>query len=201
MTKIKEIMVPDLMVDVTREILHEDVKDTHRNIKGMFALQQQFYFSSLRIFQEATKTEEKSMLRIIFVYPEKKRELKEKLSLAGLTQLDILVNPGTVEVRYPKYDTKWEYRDTDVYNTVFIENQAENPVKTLRIAEESKELPELFFVEKKNSWSMREWPEILLYPEKELFEQRLDSLLNFFDIEREDFERAVTSSHDDFLSE
>ncbi len=201
MTKIKEIMVPDLMVDVTREILYEDVKDTHRNIKGMFALQQQFYFSSLRRFEEVTKTEEKSMLRIIAVYPEKKRELKEKLSLAGLTQLDILLNPSTVEVKYPKYDTKWEYRDTDVYNTVFIENPDENPVRILRITEESKELSELFFVKKKNSWSMREWPEILLYPDKELFEQRVDSLLDFFDIEREDFERAVSLSHDDISSE
>ena len=188
----KEIMVPGVDLPVTKEVLYDSVRDTYRNIKGILALQQQFYFSSLNIFRTVTTTDEESMIKIIVENPENK-ELKEKLSLAGMTLLDIIVSPSFVEVKYPKYDSRWEYRDVSMYNTVCIENPPENPVKILRIIKEGESDSELFLVRKKDSWSMKEWPEVLLYSDKDLFKERISKLLIFFDILQEDFDYALSS--------
>jgi hypothetical protein len=188
----KEIMVPGVDLPVTKEVLYDSVRDTYRNIKGILALQQQFYFSSLNIFRTVTTTDEESMIKMIALHPEKE-ELKERLSLAGVTLLDIIVSPGTVEVKYPKYDSHLEYRDVSMYNTVYIENPPEDLVKILRIIKEGGSDSELFLVRKKDSWSMKEWPEVLLYSDKDLFEERINKLLKFFGILREDFDYALSS--------
>ena len=193
----KEIVVPSLDIPVTKEVLYDTVKDSYRNIKGILALQQQFYFSSLSIFRRVAESEEETMIRIITEYPDNE-ELMEKLSLAGVTVLDIVVNPGAVEVQYPKYDSHWEYRDQEMYNTVTIENPPENPVKILRIEKEDYSLPELLIVRKKDSWSMKKWSEVLLYCDRDLFEERINNLLIFFGIPREDFD-YVLSSFDEYL--
>ncbi len=188
----KEIMVPGVDLPVTKEVLYDSVRDTYRNIKGILALQQQFYFSSLNIFRTVTATDEESMIRMIAENPENE-DLKEKLSLAGDTLLDIIVSPGFVEVKYPKYDSRLEYRDVSMYNTVCIENPPENLVKIMRIVKEGGLDSELFLVRKKDSWPMKEWPEVLLYSDKDLFEERISKLLIFFDIHREDFDYALSS--------
>ena len=188
----KEIMVPGVDLPVTKEVLYGSVRDTHRGIKGILALQQQFYFSSLSIFRTVTTTDEESMIRMIAFHPEEE-ELKEKLSLAGITLIDIIVNPGTVEVKYPKYDSRFEYRDVSMYNTVYVENPPENPVKILRIVKEGRSDSELYFVRKKDSWSMKEWSEILLYSNKDSFGERINGILTFFGILREDFDYALSS--------
>ncbi len=188
----EEINVPGLRISVTKEVLYDDVRDIYTNIKGMFALQQQFYFSSLSAFHKTTGIEEESMVKIIALHPHRE-ELVEKLSLFGLTQLDTVLEPGTVEVKYPKYNSRLEYRGVDIYNTVFIENLPENPVKILRIERHGSSISELFCVRKKDSWSMREWSEVLLYHDRNVFGKRIDSLLQFFDISKKDFEYAVSS--------
>lgn len=185
-------MIPGLELAITKEMLYGTVKNTYRNIKGMLALQQQFYFSSLNMFREIAKTDEESMIKIISMHPDKK-ELVKKLSLAGVTQVDIVITPGTVEVCYPQYDSRWEYRDIDMYNTIHIENPSEHPVTIIRIEKEGDAESELLLVRKKDSWSMREWSEVLLYPEKGLFEERVDILLTFFNILQENFDYAITS--------
>lgn len=188
----QEIIVPGLDLPVTKEVLYDTVKDTHRNIKGILALQQQFYFSSLNIFRRIAETDEESMIKIISMHPDQK-ELMEKLSLAGFTKLDIVINPGTVEVQYPHYDSRWEYRDVDMYNTVCIINPPETPVTILRIEKEGNSEAGLYFVRKKDSWSMKNWSEVLLYPDKDLFEKKIERLLTFFSIPRGDFDYAVSS--------
>lgn len=188
----QEIIVPGLDLPVTKEVLYDTVKDTHRNIKGILALQQQFYFSSLNIFRRIAETDEESMIKIIFMHPDQK-ELMEKLSLAGFTKLDIVINPGIVEVQYPHYDSRWEYRDVDMYNTVCIRNLPETPVTILRIEKKGNSEAGLYFVRKKDSWSMKNWSEVLLYPDKDLFEKKIGRLLTFFSIPRGDFDYAVSS--------
>lgn len=188
----EEIVVPSLQVSAGREILHEDVRDVHRDMKGMVALQQQLYFSSLEAFQKLTDTKEEPLLKIIFENPGKKGELVQKLTLFGLTQVDMVVTPGTVVVRYPKYDRRWEYRNVDIYNEVFIESSLEHPAKILRIRKEGNLESELFIVKKRDSWEMGVWPEILLYPHREFFEKRVNELLDFFGVSRERFDYAVS---------
>jgi hypothetical protein len=188
----QEIMIPGLELAITKEMLYGTVKNTHRNIKGMLALKQQFYFSSLNMFREVAKTDEESMIKIISMHPDKK-ELVKKLSLAGVTQVDIVVTPGTVEVCYPQYDSRWEYRDIDMYNTVYIENLSEHPVLIIRIEKEGDAESELLLVRKKDSWSMKEWSEVLLYPHEGLFEERVNILLTFFGILQENYDYAITS--------
>ncbi|MBU7016072.1 MAG: hypothetical protein HXS44_01080 [Theionarchaea archaeon] len=188
----KEISVPAVDLPVTKEVLHDSVRDIYRNIKGILALQQQFYFSSLNAFRRYTTTDEESMIKIIVENPEN-GELKEKLALAGDTLLDIAVSPSFVEVKYPKYDSHKEYRDVSMYNTVCIENSSENLVKIIRILKEGGSDSELFLVRKKDSWSMKEWPEVLLYSDKDLFEERISKLLIFFGILQEDFDYALSS--------
>jgi len=188
----EEIMVPGVRLAIVEEMLYDTVKDTHKNIKGMFALQQQFYFFTLNVFKEMAKTEEESMIKIIATH-DNREELMERLNLSGVTRLEIVMNPGTVKVMYPKYDSRWEYRATDIYNTVYIENPPESPAKITRIEKEGESASELFCVRKKDSWPMREWSEVLLYPYENLFETKIDILLQFFGISREDFDYAVSS--------
>ncbi|MGC1121099.1 MAG: hypothetical protein WBA22_08390 [Candidatus Methanofastidiosia archaeon] len=188
-----EIMIPSVRLPVTEEILYDSVKDTYRNVRGMLALRQEFYFSALNAFKSVAGSRDESILRMIADHPDLKNELMERLSLAGLTQVDIALEPGKVEVKYPKYDMRFEYRDADMYNAVYIENPVENPVKILRIDKEGKASPGLFSVGKKDSWFMKEWPEVLVYLDTKYFEKRLDALLDFFDIPKEGFERAVSS--------
>jgi len=185
-TKPGEIVIPGVRLPVTEELLHDTVKDTYRYIQGMFALQQQFYFYALNAFQNITKTDDGSMIRIIVTHPHQE-ELDKRLSLSGVTKLDIVLNPGTVEVRYPKYDARWEYRDADMYNTVCVENPPESPVKILRIEKEGSSPSELLYVKHRECWPMRKWSEVILYPDRDLFERRADVLLQFFGIPKEDF--------------
>lgn len=186
-----EIMVPALDIPVTKELLYDTVRDTYRNIKGMLALQQQFYFFSLNTFQKIAETDEDSMIKISCMNFHL-AELMENLSLSGVTKLDIVVNPSTVEVRYPEYDSRWEYRDTSMYNTVCIENPPENPVRILRIEKKGSHAPELCFVRKRERWSMKNWSEVLLYADRNLFEERVNGLLQFFGIPQEDFDYVLS---------
>lgn len=188
-----EIMIPSVRLPVTEEILYDNVKDTYRNVRGILALRQQLYFSALNAFKSAVGPKNESMLRMIADHLDLKNELRERLSLAGLTQVDIVLEPGKVEVKYPKYDTRFEYRDADMYNTVYIENPVENPVKILRINKEGRVSSKLFSVGKKDSWFMKEWPEVLVYLDAKYFEKRLSAVLDFFDIPEDGFESAVSS--------
>jgi hypothetical protein len=188
-----EIMIPSVRLPVTEEILYDSVKDTYKNVRGVLALRQELYFSALNAFKSVAGPKNESMLRIIADHPDLKNELMERLSPAGLTQVDIVLEPGRVEVKYPKYDTRFEYRDADMYNAVYIENPVENPVKILRINKEGKVSSKLFSVGKKDSWFMKEWPEVLVYLDAKYFEKRLDALLDFFDIPKDGFESAVSS--------
>jgi hypothetical protein len=189
----REVLVPSVRLPVAKEVLYENVRDTYRNIAGMVALHQQFYFSSLEVFQKIAETAEESIVRIVALNPEKQKNLKDKLSLFGITRLDILLNPGTVELKYPKYDALLEYRDVGMYNVVRIENPPERPITVVRIEKKGDSAPELFFVRKKDSWSMKDWSEVLLYGDIALFEKRINVLLPFFGILREDFDYAVSS--------
>jgi len=185
-TKPGEIVIPGVRLPVTEELLHDTVKDTYRNIRGMFALQQQFYFYALNAFQNIAETNEKSMIKIVVMHPNQE-ELMKRLSLSGVTKLDIVLNPGTVGVRYPKYDSRWEYRDADMYNMVCIENPPGTPVKILRIEKKGCSASELLCVKHRECWPMRKWSEILLYPDRDLFERRVDVLMQFFGVPKEDF--------------
>jgi hypothetical protein len=188
-----EIMIPSVRLPVTEEILYDSVKDTYKNVKGMLALRQELYFSALNAFKSVAGSKSESMLKIIADHPDFKNELVNKLSLAGLTRVDIVLEPGRVEVKYPKYDTRFEYRDADMYNAVYIGNPVENPVKILRIDKKGKNPSNLFSVGKKDSWFMKEWPEVLVYPDAKYFEKRLNAVLDFFDIPKDGFESAVSS--------
>lgn len=185
-------MVPGIRLLVTEEILHDTVKDIHKNIKGMLALHQEFYYFTLNVLKGLAKTEEQSMIKIVSTYPNQK-ELLEKLSLSGVTRLDIILDPGTVKVQYPQYDSRLEYRGTDVYNTVYIESPPGNPAKILRIEKRGNSQSELFCVRKKNSWTMRKWSEVLLYPDDGSFVRKIDTLLQFFGISKDFFDYAVSS--------
>ncbi|MBU6997076.1 MAG: hypothetical protein HXS41_05930 [Theionarchaea archaeon] len=188
-----EVMIPSVRLPVTEEIFYDSVKDTYRNVKGMLALSQQFYFSALNAFKATAGSRDESMLRILADHSDLKNELREKLSLAGMTQIDIALEPGKVEIVYPKYDMRYEYRETGMYNTVYVENPVGNPKKILRIEKEGSTAPGIFSVGKKDSWFMKEWPEVLVYLDAKYFKKRLDALLDFFNIPGDWFEKAVSS--------
>lgn len=188
----QEILLPGLDMAITKEMFYGTVKDTYKNIKGILALQQQFYFSSLDAFKRIAKKDVESMMQIIFTHLDRE-ELKEKLSLAGVTMLDIIVAPNVVNVGYPEYDSRLEYRQVGMYNTVYIKSLPETPFPILRIEKKSSSASKLFLVRKKESWSMKEWSEVFLYSDTVLFEERISKLLDFFDISREDYDYAVSS--------
>lgn len=188
----QEIIVPGLDMPITKEMFYSTVKDTYRNIKGIIALHQQFYFSSLDAFKRIAKKDAESMIQIIVTHSNQE-ELMEKLSLAGFTLLDIVIDPGTVSVGYPEYDSRLEYRQVGMYNIVYIKSPPEAPVTIVRIEKKGPSASKLFFVRKKESWPMKEWPEVFLFPDETLFEERINALLTFFRISREDFDYAVSS--------
>ncbi|MBU7038580.1 MAG: hypothetical protein HXS52_11670 [Theionarchaea archaeon] len=80
-----------------------------------------------------------------------------------------------------------------MYNAIYLKNPAENPVRILRIEKEGSAAPGLFSVGKKDSWFMKEWQEVLVYLDLRYFQKRLDALLEFFDIPKIGFEKAVSS--------
>lgn len=188
----REIVIPALDIPVVKEMLYDTVKDKYKNIKGMLAFHQQFYFSTVKAFNQIIKSSGDSLVKMIANHPENQKFSKQ-LSLAGETLLDIVVNPGTVDVKYPQYNSQYEYKVAGMYNMVAIENLPENPVVILRIKKSGKSLPEIFFVGKKIQWDMMKWSEILLYPDKELFDSRVRNLLMFFDIPKKEFDSAVSS--------
>jgi hypothetical protein len=188
----QEILVPGLDMPITKEMFYGTVKDMYKNIKGILALQQQFYFSSLNAFKRIAKEDAESMMQIIFTHPDW-GELREKLSLAGVTMLDIIVNPNTVRVGYPAYDSRLEYRQVGMYNTVYIKSPPEAPLTIVRIEKKGPSASKLFFVRKKEIWSMKEWSEVILYSDEALFEERISKLLDLFDISQKDYDHAVSS--------
>ncbi|MGD2249280.1 MAG: hypothetical protein PVF58_12810 [Candidatus Methanofastidiosia archaeon] len=188
----KEIMIPALDIPVVKEMLYDTVKDKYRNVKGLLALYQQNYFSTLNEFQRVINSGEEYIVTMLAENPDNKRFM-ERLNLAGETLLDIAVEPGTVEIQYPKYDSRYEYKAAGMYNTVAIENPSEKPVVILRIKKVGDSLPEILFVGKKNRWNMKKWSEVLLYPDKNLFDKRVKNVLKFFDISQKEFFSAVNS--------
>ncbi|MBU7015692.1 MAG: hypothetical protein HXS43_12775, partial [Theionarchaea archaeon] len=80
-----EILIPSVRLPVTEEIFYDNVKDTYRNVKGILALKQQFYFSVLNAFKAVAGSTDESMLRILVDHSDLRNELMERLSLAGVT--------------------------------------------------------------------------------------------------------------------
>jgi hypothetical protein len=187
-----EIMVPALDIPVVKEMLYDTVKDKYRNVKGMVALYQENYFSTLSVFQRIINSGEEYIVKMLAENPDN-QEFMERLHLSGETLLDIAMVPGTVEIQYPKYDSHYEYKAAGMYNTVTFENPPENPVVILRVKKVGDSLPEILFVGKKNSWNMKKWSEVLLYPDKNLFDKRVKNVLKFFGIPQEEFLSAMSS--------
>ncbi len=187
-----EIIVPALDMPVVKEMLYDTVKDRYKNIKGMLAFHQQFYFSTLSAFQRIINSKEEYIIKMVAEHPDNQKFM-ERLSLAGETLLDIVIEPGTVDVKYPQYDSKYEYKTAGMYNTISVENPPENPVVILRIKKAGDSLPEILFVGKRNRWNMRKWSEVFLYPKKGYFYKRVRNVLKFFNIPQKEFDSAVSS--------